>query len=179
MWTQEKYQKAILFAAKAHGGQTIKGTNASYVVHISNVAMEVMGAWVENPDFDIDFALSVALLHDTLEDTDVTSEFLAKTFGDDICSSVMALTKDETLPYSRQMEDSLLRISENRFKETAIVKLADRITNLQHPPDLWDSPKRLAYRQSAILIMQKLAGANSYLQKRLQSKIDNYLKYCG
>jgi hypothetical protein len=95
--TQELYQKAIKFAGEKHKNQKVPGTEANYLLHISNVAMEIIFAYKENDNFDIDFAVQVALLHDTLEDT--TTEFteLVEKFGEKIAIGVQALTKDESL----------------------------------------------------------------------------------
>ena len=65
---QTIYQKTIAFAAEHHGQQ--KTPNGfSYIVHLSNVAMEVFMAYKEEPNFNIEFAIQLALLHDVLEDT--------------------------------------------------------------------------------------------------------------
>ncbi|MCB0684262.1 MAG: hypothetical protein KDC32_25640, partial [Saprospiraceae bacterium] len=39
---QDVYQQAIDFAARAHGSQRVPGKSYSYIVHLSNVAMEVL-----------------------------------------------------------------------------------------------------------------------------------------
>jgi len=57
-------------------------------------------------------------------------------------------------------------------KEVGIVKLSDRITNLQKPPLYWDNQKKLAYREEAQLIAESLIDKNGFLSKRLQSKIE-------
>lgn len=51
---QDIYQKAILFAtAKHHNiGQTVPGTNLPYLVHLSNVAMEIIFAAHNSTDFE-------------------------------------------------------------------------------------------------------------------------------
>jgi guanosine-3',5'-bis(diphosphate) 3'-pyrophosphohydrolase len=72
MEIQAHYQEAIKFAAYRHleKKQKVKGTKLPYVVHLSNVAMEIMiAAPHSGDDFDLDFAIRVALLHDLLEDT--------------------------------------------------------------------------------------------------------------
>ncbi|MCC7520939.1 MAG: bifunctional (p)ppGpp synthetase/guanosine-3',5'-bis(diphosphate) 3'-pyrophosphohydrolase, partial [Flavobacteriaceae bacterium] len=83
MEIQSIYQHAIKFAAEKHAeiNQTIPETNLPYVVHLSNVAMEILIASAETKHFDIGFAIQVALLHDTLEDTHATFEDLKEKFG--------------------------------------------------------------------------------------------------
>jgi len=178
MEIQSIYQQTIKFAALKHSkkNQTIPGTNLPYVVHLSNIAMEIMIAYQNAGDFKLDFALKLALLHDTLEDTSATFDEISKQFGIDIAEGVSALTKNETLPKSEKMFDSLKRIRA-LSKEVWAVKLADRITNLQEPPAYWDTSKKESYLQEAIQILQHLTGANPYLEQRLSKKITEYERY--
>jgi guanosine-3',5'-bis(diphosphate) 3'-pyrophosphohydrolase len=178
MTTQSLYQQAIVFAAAKHVemGQTIPGTNLPYVVHLSNVAMEILIAAPHTPNFQLDFAIQVALLHDTLEDTSATLEEISNRFGPDIAQGVSALTKNDALPKAEKMPDSLKRIKELQ-PEVWAVKLADRITNLQKPPGHWDSAKIAEYRQESIHLLRELKGGNAYLEKRLQEKIAEYEQY--
>jgi len=178
MSIQSTYQLAIKFAAARHAekNQLIPGSNLPYVVHLSNVAMEIFIAYQNLPDFKLDFAITLALLHDTLEDTSTTFSDLSREFGIDVARGVSALTKNKDLPKQIRMADSLNRIM-ILPKEVGVVKLADRITNLQKPPDTWDTPKKEKYRIEAIQILQALKGSNSYLEKRLSEKITEYEKY--
>lgn len=175
---QTLYQKAILFAAKKHhaAGQTLPGTELPYLVHLSNVAMEILIAGSNTLDFDTNFAIQVALLHDTLEDTPTTAAELELVFGKKVANAVNALTKNDNLPKSEKMPDSLTRIK-TQGKEVWAVKLADRITNLQKPPDQWDSEKKLKYKLEAESILAALYGANDYLESRLASKITEYEQF--
>jgi len=178
MEIQSIYQEAIKFATARHlaQNQTIPGTDLPYVVHLSNVAMEILIASPYSNAFKLDFAIKMALLHDTLEDTDTTFEEIETTFGVAVAEGVLALTKDDQLPKAEQMQDSLRRIKVLQ-KEVWAVKLADRITNLQIPPSHWDREKKLEYRNEAIQLLEELKGGNSYLEERLQTKIAAYEKY--
>jgi len=178
MDTQTIHQKAIKFAALKHSeqGQTTPGTQLPYVVHLSNVAMEILIASQHAADFDVDFAVQVALLHDVLEDTTATFEELAEVFGRETAEGVAALTKNDHLPREDKMPDSLSRTKPLR-KEIRAVKLADRITNLQTPPGHWDNLKKTEYLEEAKLILDTLSGGNPYLENRLADKIRNYEKY--
>ncbi|HVY74398.1 MAG TPA: HD domain-containing protein, partial [Puia sp.] len=111
METQTLFQKAIKFSALKHleKQQTIPGTDLPYVVHLSNVAMEVIIAYYISTTFDLALAVQMALLHDTLEDTAATFDEIAEEFGPEIAQGVSALTKNEQLPKSERMADSLNR----------------------------------------------------------------------
>ena len=178
MKTQTLYQKSIKFAAAKHveQNQTIPGTNLPYVVHLSNVAMEVIVASFHSENFDLGFAVQVALLHDTLEDTNTNYEELETKFGVEIAMGVLALTKNEKLPKEERIKDCLKRIKLLQ-PEVWAVKLADRITNLQPPPPHWDKERKINYRDEAILILSELKDANDYLAKRLEEKIEEYERY--
>ena len=178
METQTLYQKAIKFATAKHveQNQTIPGTNLPYVVHLSNVAMEILITSFHSENFDLGFAVQVALLHDTLEDTNTNYEELETKFGVEIAMGVLALTKNEKLPKEEQIKDCLKRIKLLQ-SEVWAVKLADRITNLQPPPPHWDKERKINYRDEAILILCELKDGNFYLAKRLEEKIEEYERY--
>lgn len=179
MELQTIYQKTIKFAAKKHAdqNQVIPGTNLPYVVHLSNVAMEIIFASKETKEFDTAFAIQVALLHDILEDTETTFEEIVKEFNKEIAHAVLALTKNAKISKEERMTDSLTRIRKLP-KEVWAVKLADRITNLQVPPKNWSLEKIQEYQKQALQILESLKGGNIYLEKRLSERIQNYLQYC-
>lgn len=178
MELQTLYQKAIKFAAAKHleKDQKVLGTDLPYVVHLSNVAMEIMIAASNSDNFNLDFAIQVALLHDTIEDTSTDICELENIFGVEIANGVSALTKNSSLPKEQQMQDSLSRIKKLQ-SEVWAVKLADRITNLQPTPTHWDKQKKIKYLDEARIILRELKDGNNYLAKRLEEKIAEYKKY--
>ena len=181
MELQDYYQKAIRFAGLKHEDQKIPGSNQSYMVHLSNVAMEIILASQHDhefhqPGFDRQFAVQVALLHDVLEDTATTFDEIKSAFGLNIARAVLALTKNEELPMSQQIPDSLARIKLEP-KEVWAVKLADRISNMQKPPAHWDTNKMIDYKKMAGIILLQLRGGNQYLENRLHQKIMDYNQF--
>jgi guanosine-3',5'-bis(diphosphate) 3'-pyrophosphohydrolase len=183
-WSQESYLKAYWFATQAHTGQRYPGTDLPYSMHFSFVAMEIIAALSAEPCLDGDLAVQCALLHDTLEDTSVTHEHLADTFGPAVADGVQALTKDisvgadldeKDVGKRLQMKDSLERI-QKQPREIWMVKMADRITNLQPPPASWSDEKIENYRREADLILKTLKNASKFLSNRLEEKIAGYSK---
>lgn len=174
-WSQEKYLAAWLFAAEAHGVQTVPGTSLPYVVHVGAVAMEVTAALAQGSRVDnADLAVQCALLHDVIEDTAITFAEVAENFGDAVAAGVMALSKDSALPTkAEQMADSLRRIQQQP-REVWMVKLADRTVNLQPPPPHWGTAKIASYREEARVILAVLGPADAYLAQRLAQKIEAY-----
>ena len=178
----DTYQSTILFAAATHKGQCLPSSDITYVVHLSNVAMEVImahkaAASPPNENFDLETAVRGALLHDTLEDTAVSFEELEKFAGARAASMVAALSKDKTLPKEKKLQDSIERIKKCGIREAAVVKLADRITNLQKPPAAWSADKMKKYREEASEILESLGYADKFLAARLAAKIDEYRRY--
>jgi len=176
VFSQEKYQKAIAFAGHAHRNQLVPGKDYNYVVHISNVAAEIARLITVEKIDDEDLAMQCALLHDVIEDTDAKIEDILNEFGENILKGILALTKDKNISKEKRMIDSIKRIKE-QGKEIACVKIADRITNLQKPPEYWDKEKIKKYRDEAIVIYNELKEFSIFLGNRLQEKIKEYEKY--
>lgn len=137
------------------------------------VAMEILAL----PEAD-DLSVACALLHDCLEDTETSEQQLRDEFGNAVAGGVKALTKDGSLPKKERMRDSLGRLGEQP-KQVQMVKLADRITNLQKPPESWSVEKCRAYQQEAIEILKALGDAHPALHSRLEQKIADYSQWCG
>jgi (p)ppGpp synthase/HD superfamily hydrolase len=155
MWNQEKYQKAIAFAGFAHKNQLVPGEEYNYVVHISNVTAEIARVICIEKIGDEDLAIQCALLHDVIEDTETKAEEIKNEFGEEVLNGVLALTKNSELAKEERMADSLKRIKQIG-KEIACVKMADRITNLQPPPNYWKKEKIKEYMDEAIIIYNEL-----------------------
>jgi (p)ppGpp synthase/HD superfamily hydrolase len=177
-YAQDLYTKAWNFASDAHKGQKVPGSCLPYITHVGNVVMEVMSAIVmsdsvNNPDLSI----QCALLHDVLEDTQVTYEQLKSEFGQDVADGVLALSKASNLTNkAERMQDSLNRIRKQPV-EVWMVKLADRITNLQPPPHHWTKDKIRQYYIEALEIHSALGSANESLSSRLLDKINAYKRF--
>lgn len=170
-WSNDLYVDTLSYAAKAHGKQQVKFRGYSYLAHIASVAQEIMA--LDKGEFDFDDAIQIALLHDVLEDTTISFEQLVKEIGCNVARGVLALTKNKTLDKKTQMADSLGRIK-NEPIEVAMVKMADRIINLQEPPKEWSINKRLRYAKEAEVILESLSYANDELAERLERKIFEY-----
>lgn len=173
MWDPDHYLQALNFAESAHRDQRIPGGDVPYVVHVCQVAMEVMAC----PEAE-NLAVLCALLHDTLEDTAASHDQLKRAFGQEVADGVQALTKNEQLPKEQQMADSLARIRRQPH-QVWMVKLADRITNLQEPPHYWKTAKKISYQAEAKEILAQLGESNARLAARLAAKIEAYAQFIG
>lgn len=173
MELQDRYNRAVIFASNQHGNQKIPGSDSPYILHPINVAIELFLADRHSENFNLSFAIEVALLHDVLEDTPCSYKEIESEFGLQVANGVLALTKNEKLIPKEQIPDSLERIK-NQPKEIWAVKLADRISNMQKPPDYWSIEKRKDYQKIARMILRSLKGPNPFLEKRLEQKILDY-----
>lgn len=106
-------QQAMRLAYAFHDGQKDKA-GVPYIFHVAHVAEQM----------DDEQSTCVALLHDTLEDTDVTEENLRRLFPDVIVDAVVAMTHQKNEPYEQYIE----RVKENEIATR--VKLADLEHNL-------------------------------------------------
>ena len=148
-----------------------------------------MRAALERNDLDINKIMACALLHDVIEDCtdtqaeyDRISQFIIRICGEDILNGVLALSKRDIVDVHgakdklAMMKDSLQRIKA-QSAEVWVVKLADRICNLQEPPPHWNASKRLRYAEEAHVIYQELHSASPLLAQELKERIDQYQQY--
>ena len=122
-------QKAYVFAGQAHKGQ-VRRSGEPYLSHPLEVT-EMLA------DMNLDRTTLVAgLLHDVLEDTDVTAAEIRETFGKEVSDLVEGVTKISRVqgasPESRQAE-TIRKIILAMTDDLRIIfiKLADRIHNLK------------------------------------------------
>ncbi len=127
-------EHAIDVASEAHKGQKRKSGEA-YISHPLSVASTLID-W----GMDIDTVLA-GILHDTVEDTELSLEELESLFGKDVAFLVDGVTKvskaragmQDLAEYLPQTKDNLskLLIAVGQDVRVIIIKLADRLHNLQ------------------------------------------------
>lgn len=124
-----KIDKAYQFACEKHAGQFRK-SGEPYIVHLIEVAYIVT-------EFNVGpTTIIVALLHDTVEDCQVTLEELANIFSPEVANMVDALTKIKALSKRKDKEflaesHRKIFIAMSRDVRVIIVKLADRLHNMR------------------------------------------------
>ena len=96
-WDRESYIKACRFAAQAHRGQLVPGSDLPYLMHLNLVSMEILAALSAESGHNGDLAIQCALLHDTIEDTDTSYEQIESIFGISVADGVAALSKNPAL----------------------------------------------------------------------------------
>ena len=126
----EEVKKGIFYARKYHGSQMRKSGDPYYSHPIEVAIMFAEFAAEEAPKFYNAIILQATLLHDTIEDTELTEERITKIFGVEVARHVEGLTRVK--PFGKiSAEESLnVLITQKRY-DTALIKLFDRIHNVQ------------------------------------------------
>jgi len=141
MFEMKELNDVLAFANKAHAGQKRKYTGEDYIVHPMRVAFAGIyaGGRTAQPT-----AIAAALLHDVIEDTHITIEFmrlfLSKTFCDNRdTDEIVRLVTSLTDVYTKKSFTKLNRVERKHrelvrmtevFDETLfLIKLADMLDN--------------------------------------------------
>ena len=140
--TSDRVKHAIEVAKQAHEGQTRK-TGEPYIVHPLAVK-KILEDWGMDEDTVI-----AGVLHDTIEDTDLTLDDIKEEFGPSVAFLVDGVTKLSTARNGMRDIDTYLPATKDNFLRlmialgddirVLIIKLADRLHNLRTlsalPPD--------------------------------------------
>lgn len=121
----KKFEKALLYAARAHADQKRKGTQIPYITHLLAVAA-IVG---ENGGTENEVV--AALLHDAIEDTPATKESLAARFGPEVAEIVAACSDADTFPKPPWKEQKEAYIEHIRHAPgpVRLVSSADKLHN--------------------------------------------------
>jgi guanosine-3',5'-bis(diphosphate) 3'-pyrophosphohydrolase len=160
--------KAAHFAASRHSDQRRKGAAAEpYVNHLLEVAELVSGA-LGAPDTNLVIA---ALLHDTIEDVDVTRDELVRIFGADVAGLVGEVTDDKSLPKAERKRLQIVNAPKKSVR-AQVIKLADKISNLRamlsSPPADWSVARRREYFEWAKQVVDALSAPNPLLKAEFE-----------
>ena len=125
----ERLRSAFDFAVTAHEGQKRKD-GSPYVTH--TIAAATIAAQMGLDDE----AIIAALLHDVLEDTDVTYDELAEKFGKEAADIVEGVTKLTRVQYSTKEETQMenlrkMLLAMAKDIRVILIKLADRLHNMR------------------------------------------------
>lgn len=162
-------QRAILFATEAHQGQTRKYTGEPYIVHPLEV-MEIVKTVPHTPEM-----LAAAVLHDVVEDTDVTLSDIWNEFGYKVRQLVADLT-DISVPSdgNRKARKHLDLIhTAKAIPQSKTVKLADLISNsksiTEHDPKF-----AKVYMKEKAALLKVLTEGDPTLYARAKKIVDDY-----
>ncbi|MBR1658858.1 MAG: bifunctional (p)ppGpp synthetase/guanosine-3',5'-bis(diphosphate) 3'-pyrophosphohydrolase [Oscillospiraceae bacterium] len=124
----ERVREAFELAARAHAPQK-RRDGTPYVTHVAAAACIVASMGLDED------SIVAALLHDTIEDTPVTHEDLAREFGPEVADIVEGVTKLTRVNYTSreelQMENMRkMLMAMSKDIRVILIKLADRLHNM-------------------------------------------------
>lgn len=191
----ERIEKAVAIAKKAHEGQFRK-TGEPYIIHPLAVK-KILEEWGMDED-----TIIAGILHDTVEDTELTLDDIRNEFGESVAFLVDGVTKLSTArtgmrdidTYLPETKDNFLRlmIALGDDIRVLIIKLADRLHNLRTlsalPPDKQKKIAKetlevfapLADRLNMGLLRVEMADLSfKYVDPKRYNQLKNLLdKYC-
>lgn len=150
--------QAMMFAREVHAAQRRKYTNNPYADHLAEVAGIV--ATVAPPDF-ADMMVSVAWLHDCVEDQGVTLESLRDEFGEWVASGVWFLSDTEIGNRAQRKAMSRNRLG-NAPGWVQTIKCADLISNTSSIV-MHDQAFASVYLEEKRLLLELLTDADQRL----------------
>ncbi|WP_341756066.1 MULTISPECIES: HD domain-containing protein [unclassified Candidatus Tisiphia] len=123
-------KKGIYYAKKYHGSQ-MRQSGEPYYSHPIEVAyMVAQYTALRIPKYFRTDMIVTALLHDTIEDTQLTEKMIFYVFGDQVASQVQDLTRVK--PHGKISSAETLNILFQQKKyDVALIKIFDRIHNLE------------------------------------------------
>jgi guanosine-3',5'-bis(diphosphate) 3'-pyrophosphohydrolase len=160
--------RAIEFAARKHRLQRRKDVEGSPCINHPLALMSVL--LVEAGVCEVE-VLTAAALHDTIEDTQTTSDEISREFGKKIADIVAEVTDDKTLPSDERKRLQIER-APHKSAAASLVTMADKIANLRDvassPPSDWSLKRRQDYFDWAKAVVDRLPATHPLLREQFE-----------
>ena len=156
---QSLVDKAKIFAQLHHTGQFYGDGNDYFLAHIEPVVAKAISL-AQPLGLDLHAVAILAYLHDVLEDCEeVTFEMIDELFGKNILDGVVLLSnRIASIPNSAKSMDEYFSLIGHASPEIKLVKVADRIMNVDLLPIHLDKQKMIA-------LTEKYNEQKMYFQK--------------
>lgn len=120
------FDRAVIFAAQAHGGTERRGKGYPYIIHPME-AVTIVATITNDPEM-----LAAAILHDAVEDTSATIEQIRSEFGDRVADLVQHETAPlpDDAPWRTRKEAQLEQLRNAPF-DSKVVALGDKLSNMR------------------------------------------------
>ena len=151
----DKAIQSLDIAIEAHNNQ-YRLSGEQYIIHPCSVALILLDLGFDST------TIQAALLHDVLEDTDVSKEKLQELFGEKVVQLVDGVTKLDKIKFTSQEEEQAENLRKMFFAiaedvRVLIIKLADRLHNMRTLEYLPED-KRLRFAKETMDIYAPLAS---------------------
>ena len=148
--------EVCLYAERAHGGQMYG--DQPYRVHFTAVAQVLLDLGYD--DYDL---IVASILHDTVEDTDVTRERLIEDFNQRVADLVWAVTG---IGHNRKTRNQTMYDKVSFTEGASLIKYADRIINSENSKNNNQSKYEM-YKKENPTFMEKVGNPDQRLYDRL------------
>lgn len=160
------YDRALKFASDAHNNQSRKYTGVPYIEHPISVS-----SIVKSVDHTEEM-LAAALLHDVVEDTEISIRTIRSFFGDivgDLVESLTDISKPEDGNRATRKKIDALHYAKGS-PQAQTIKIADLIDNTadiaKNDPNFWQ-----VYKQEKKFVLDLLVDADPVLRNRAEKQL--------
>ncbi|KKT67157.1 MAG: hypothetical protein UW60_C0012G0043 [Candidatus Woesebacteria bacterium GW2011_GWA2_44_33] len=159
----ERIREALVFGEQAHRGQK-RRTGEPYFEHCKTVANIILGWGIADEDL-----ITAALLHDTLEDTQVTLEELRARFGKGVAALVDGVSNFRSETGRAIDRETLRKVFDRSYIDprVAVLKMADRLHNMQTLGGMPEA-KRTPKAKETLEVYAKLAESLGMWKLKVQ-----------
>lgn len=126
IYNQELFEKCLIFAIKAHRGQSRKFSRKPYILHPFRIVHLLYDIKMSS---NIWLLAIACLLHDTVEDCDIKLSTIARLFGHKVAAIVEELTSDKEMIKKMGKTEYLKMKMTNMSSYSLVIKLIDRYDN--------------------------------------------------
>ena len=143
-----KYWKALTYSFLEYRDLTRKSDkDIPYVIHPIRITLILRAAGLN--DFEHEDIMIASLLHDLVEDTEISLNEIEEKFGEKVASIVAEVTKPE-----KGSKDKWLENFASASNEAKTIKMADRIDNLMDMEGMWGIEKQKGYAIQGKIILK-------------------------
>jgi len=160
--TDELAPRALAFAVRCHSGQLRESVGQPYIEHPLEVARLLRDAGCEKE------VVAAGLLHDVVEDANVTFSEISRRFGADVAELVEGVTDDSCVE-SYRLRKQVLR-DQVRFRggDVALLFAADKISKLRE----W--PEHAGREQARLHDLPAESRARRYVEQHREMRLEHY-----
>jgi len=174
---RKKVLKALELAKKAHEGQK-RDEGTEYVIHLIRIAsclIEELGV----KDVDV---VCGGVIHDIVEDTDVTQEHVVKQFGQSVGNFVKALTRDKSKDAelgkfkSKKLNMEKLRKAGENIRLLKAVDYLDNLRSFMFRKDLHTARYNRHLREVKEIYIPMAESVSEYVVEKMKKVLDKLPK---